>query len=395
MKQAKIIIGANFGDEGKGLATDYFSNICLEEKQKNLVICHNGGAQKGHTVITPSGLRHVFHHFGSGIFNNSDTYLSEEFILNPILFRKEYEDLKRKGYEPICYINANCRVTTPYDMLINQIIEASRKENKHGSCGVGIFETIFRCNIKDFLLTIRDFSYFHKDLIIHRLINIKENYVLDRLSQLKIENIDINTSKLLSNMNLIYNFIEDVKFMLSKCKIMNEKDIFDLYDSCIFEGSQGLLLDQNNTEYFPHLTPSNTGCKNPSYMIQHYNGDVDVEICYITRSYMTRHGAGNFKTECKKEDINNSIIDITNIPNDFQGIIRYGKIELDDFKNRIKLDYESFYNKAKKSLFITHLNETDNKLCTTIGNIDINDLNVDFIYKSNLMTRENIETIKY
>ena len=99
MKDIKIVIGANWGDEGKGLMTDYFS-----QKPNSIVICSNGGAQRGHTVVTPNKVRHVFHHFGSGTFNLADTYLSEDFICNPIIFRQEYNELKHLGYYPNIYI---------------------------------------------------------------------------------------------------------------------------------------------------------------------------------------------------------------------------------------------------------------------------------------------------
>ncbi len=80
MKDIKIVIGGSFGDEGKGLITNYFS-----QKKNSIVICSNGGAQRGHTVTSPDGIRHVFHHFGSGTFNGAATYLPEDFILNPIM----------------------------------------------------------------------------------------------------------------------------------------------------------------------------------------------------------------------------------------------------------------------------------------------------------------------
>ena len=92
MKDIKIVIGANWGDEGKGLMTDYFS-----QKPNTIVVCSNGGAQRGHTVVTLDSIRHVFRHFGSGTFNGASTYLSEDFICNPIIFRQEYEELKTLG----------------------------------------------------------------------------------------------------------------------------------------------------------------------------------------------------------------------------------------------------------------------------------------------------------
>ena len=63
MKTVKIVIGANFGDEGKGLMTDYFAS----KNNNSIVVMHNGGAQRGHTVVTPEGIRHVFHHFPQGL----------------------------------------------------------------------------------------------------------------------------------------------------------------------------------------------------------------------------------------------------------------------------------------------------------------------------------------
>jgi adenylosuccinate synthase len=77
------VIGAFFGDEGKGLMTDYLAN---KLGKNTLVIRYNGGAQAGHTVATTCGRRHVFKHFGSGCFLEAPSYLSEFFICNPILF---------------------------------------------------------------------------------------------------------------------------------------------------------------------------------------------------------------------------------------------------------------------------------------------------------------------
>jgi adenylosuccinate synthase len=64
------------------------------------------------------------------------------------------------------------------------------------------------------------------------------------------------------------------------------------------------------------------------------NKSCEIEVCYVTRTYITRHGAERFDTECNKSEINDHIIDLTNIPNPFQDSIRYGFID-DDIKNRI------------------------------------------------------------
>ena len=61
-KTAQVVIGAQFGDEGKGRVTDYYA---AEVGRDGIVIRFNGGAQAGHTVVAPEGLRHVFSHVGS------------------------------------------------------------------------------------------------------------------------------------------------------------------------------------------------------------------------------------------------------------------------------------------------------------------------------------------
>ena len=55
MKHAKIVIGANYGDEGKGLMTDYFCREAVSRGDTCLSVCTNGGPQRGHTVVTPEG----------------------------------------------------------------------------------------------------------------------------------------------------------------------------------------------------------------------------------------------------------------------------------------------------------------------------------------------------
>lgn len=383
MKTAKIVIGANFGDEGKGLMTDYFANEAKKQNQSCLVVCHNGGSQRGHTVVSPSGLRHVFHHFGSGNFEGADTYLSSEFIVNPIIFNKELSELKREEAITKCFVDRNCYITTPFDMMINQIVEEYRGNSKHGSCGLGIFETIVRSRT-DKSYTVYEFSNTPICDMRASLDNTATEYLPYRLKQLGIENIPAKWAEILSSKDdIIENFINDFLFMLDNVQITNS-DIVDDYDYVIFEGAQGLLLDQNNLSYMPHLTPSNTGIKNPLDII----GDrqVDVEVCYVSRTYMTRHGAGRFDTECKKSDINKNIVDLTNIPNPFQDTIRYGMLMLDDLKNRIISDLGSA--NVNKSIAITHLNEygvEQNELKKIFSEFDI--------YVSDGMTHNDVYLI--
>ena len=384
MKIAKIVIGSNYGDEGKGLMTDYFANEAKEQNKSCLVVCHNGGSQKGHTVVSPSGLRHVFHHFGSGNIEGADTYLSSEYIVNPIIFNKELSELKRKDVVTKCYVNKNCRMTTPFDMMINQIVEEYRGSDKHGSCGLGIFETIVRIDKTNRKFTVEQIANTSIQEMKIIFDEIATKYVPYRLKQLGVEKIPVRWVQILSNKDsIIENFINDFMMMLDNIVIVDD-NIIDKYDYVIFEGAQGLLLDQNNMDYMPHLTPSNTGLKNPLEIIG--ERDADIEVCYVSRTYMTRHGAGRFDSECNKFDINPKIIDLTNVPNPYQDAIRYGTLDLNELKNRIDLDLCG--RNMKKSIAITHCNEYE---------IDTSELMKIFdeftIYLSDGMTNKDIEKI--
>ena len=313
MKDIKIVIGANFGDCGKGLMTDYFS-----QKPNSIVVCSNGGAQRGHTVTTPDGIRHVFHHFGSGTFNNASTYLSEDFIVNPIIFKQEYDELIKLGYIPNVYINQNCMLTTPFDMMANQIIEENRGKNKHGSCGLGIFETI-----KRYKAGVTDVDN-----------HIREYY----LEQFERENIILTDewSRIFFDNGIFEHFLDDWDFM-----------------------NNHSLTISDNTEYFPHLTPSNTGIENPKRIIENveWNDEINIETCYVSRTYLTRHGAGKFPSECNKRFINEYMFDKTNVPNPFQDTLRYGTLDLRELYSRCSDDVGNFGD--EKSIAVTHCNEYD------------------------------------
>lgn len=338
MSNIKVVIGSNFGDEGKGLMTDYFAS----KVDNGVVVRFCGGTQAGHTVVTPDGNhRHVFGHIGAGAFAGLPTYLSSFFIVNPMTFYKEYTKLASLIDIPTIYIDEDSVVTTPYDMMINQIAEIVRGNLKHGSCGLGINETIER-SIKEesLLLKVRDLE--NESLVRRKLNNIKDIYVFKRLEQLgiKAENIPERYKDLIFNKGIIEAYINDVNFLLRTVKI-NNINILNSFNSIVFEGSQGLLLDQSH-EYFPHVTRSNTGLKNVREIInnlvrgQGYQ-EGKIEVVYTTRAYMTRHGAGLFYSELPEKPYK-KIEDLTNVPNPYQGALRFGLLDVDLLSKTIKDD---------------------------------------------------------
>jgi adenylosuccinate synthase len=84
---------------------------------------------------------------------------------------------------------------------------------------------------------------------------------------------------------------------------------------------------------------------------------------------MTRHGAGPMEEECAKADINASIVDATNMPNDWQGSLRFGFLKTDSLYRRIAGDF-SRYENATANMVFTQLNYTNGKLATGIDTFE-------------------------
>ena len=369
--KADIVIGANFGDEGKGFAVDYLCSIVPKEWKK-LGVLTNGGPQRAHTVVTPEGYRHVFHHFSSGSFVGADTFCSEHFIVNPVLFIEEYAELNRKfNLAPKVFIHKNCIMTTIFDMMINQVIEKSRGNTKHGSCGLGIFETLYRNQTPRFgfkdkfcfnplAMTVGEFANMNYLSRYNFLTYVRDDYMRARFSSFKgTLSVDAEFEKLFKESGLITHFLNDFEAML-QIAVLVDNSIFNNYDYACFENGQGLLLDKDNMDYYPHLTPSNTGSKIPKEICKEV-GIKQYDLYYITRTYMTRHGVGRFDTECAKFEINPNMIDMTNVPNPWQDNLRYGKLDLDDLRARIRkdskdniVDSDAFF---RVYTFMTHRNE--------------------------------------
>lgn len=351
MPKVKVIIGANYGDEGKGLATNYFSNEAKASNQSCLNVLFNGSCQRGHTVELKDGTRHVFHHFGSGTFAGAATYFDEDFIVNPIFFVEEYTELRDKyGVEPVCYLNPRCRVGVPYDAFINQLLEASRGDQKHGSCGLGVWETVCRYD-SIYSLTFEDMVLLSDELLDEYLNDIASQYVESVLFENGVYSRLHGILELCQNEQLRTEYIKALRAMQHLVEPAEFEDLVKQYDVIVFEGGQGLALDQDSVEMWPHVTASATGSRVPVVMCKDAGID-DVEVVYVTRTYFTRHGAGPFPTECPREELGLQYEDETNVYNPHQGSIRYGRFDEGEFRWRVKKDMED--DGSNYSLFVTH-----------------------------------------
>lgn len=327
--KAVAVIGAGFGDEGKGAMVD---RLAAPYGEDALVVRFNGGAQAGHTVVAPDGRRHVFSHFGAGSFSGAPTWLSRFFAVNPILHRKEAERLAALGVSPVLFVDPRCDVTTPYDMIINQMAEEMRGQDRHGSVGVGYGETIERHTRAEFATSAGILHDRHAMRATLR--RIRDEWVPARLARLGIYAVSPERLELLRGDGLIEHFVDDALAFRDGISLRSA-DALAGPARIVFEGAQGLLLDQDRG-WFPYVTRSNTGLKNV-LSIAKEAGIAHIDAIYATRGYKTRHGAGPLPHETAEYPWP-GIRDETNIHNDWQGSLRFGLLDIDRLAKDIRTD---------------------------------------------------------
>lgn len=343
MEKAYIGIGAGFGDEGKGNITD----ILCSRNPSTINIRFNGGSQAAHTVVTPEGRKHAFHHLGAGTFTGAPTYLGKEFLVNPFTFDKERRSLETEfGIVSTVYVNPECNVTTLWDMYINQAVETMRGKERHGSCGLGINETVHRSKYEEYRITVMDLV--SPERLYKKLNKIQNDYVPMRLKykyHISLNDLPEKYKALITNeeninMTMFYSFEFTKNVQIMGDYILNK------YDTGVFEGAQGLMLDQGYERFWPNVTTSNTGIKNVMKILNNINFKGDIEIHYISRCYATRHGRGLFPTEVKGLPYKR-IVDRTNVPNEFQESLRFGILDTDLLIEAINRDLQDLNLPAK------------------------------------------------
>ncbi len=390
-RQVTAVIGRGFGDEGKGLATDW---LCVD-KMNSIVVKHNGGAQAGHTVDLKDGRRFVFHQLGSGSFRGADTFWARTYYPDLYKLYEEIESFKLlSGIKPVIYADIDTNVTIILDVIMNHAIETLRAQNRHGSCGMGINEADLRTKA-GYGIKISELANMSLHELVIRMQSIRKEYYAYRISELGIKKLHIEYEELLNSDAVIENAARLMLNNLSYVRLKRAIDFLPYKENVVFETGQGLLLDGCNEKYFPNVTASRTGLTNILTILDECGMELD-EAIYVTRCYITRHGAGLLEHEVSKEEIAHNLIDLTNQTNEWQGSLRFGLFDSwDDLLEPICDDIECNAGFYKKSLLITHLNETCNNIKLHGKNLDIADIKdlgtIDNIYTSDSKFAEDIK----
>ena len=339
------VIGLGFGDEGKGMVTSYLASYY----NNPIVVRYSGGHQAGHTV-NHNGIKHTFAHFGSGTLQGCPTYWSKYCTVEPDTLLGELLvliDEMGEDFDGIkIYIHEECPVTTPFDIYHNQKLEV---EKMHGTCGVGFGDTLER-EADHFHLQFSDL--YNPTILKIKLEQIRKYYGLFHV----LKDIDIEPfMKAVEVLNDRTKFPRDVIIPVKDNEIPS-------HPNSIYEGSQGLLLDQD-IGFFPNVTRSNVGRKRLDEFIYHYD-----EVWYVTRAYQTRHGHGPMTNEEHTLVLQNTTKE-TNLKNKHQGEFRRTILDLDLLNYALEQDARSVRGVQNLYLVITCLDQMVDWRFSQGGNI--------------------------
>lgn len=306
------VLGLGFGDEGKGVVTDYL--VSLHDEPKDVIVARfSGGQQAGHTVCI-GDKRHTFSNIGSGTLRGAATYWSRFCTLDPRGLSVELSIILNKyDLTPTIYIDPEAPVTTPLDKIHNQSNISNRED---GTCGVGV-GTTWQREEDHYSLVYRDLHFPH---IRDAKLKLIERYYLAK-------GIIMSDGDRKDFIRMCDNIVKAPNIHIADRTVLDRNDV-------VFEGSQGLLLDKD-LGFFPHVTRSNVSTLNIGNMHMHPG-----IIWGVTRAYSTRHGTGPFHTVDTKCDPGTKE---NNKYNKFQGEFRTGVLNLDWLKYGI--DREPYIRK--------------------------------------------------
>lgn len=277
-----VIVGAQWGDEGKGKIVDLLTQYA------DIVVRFQGGSNAGHTIVL-KGEKFVFHLIPSGIlYENKKCIIGNGVVLDPVVLIDEIDQLKKRGYlkdDSQLIISDESHIVLPYHRRIDI---AREKIFKIGTTGRGIGpayeDKVARCGIRmaDFL----DEKVFRRKL--EENIAQKNLYLIQILKEEGFEGSKI--------FNEYMNFKKRLeKYVANTSLILYEE--MQKGKNILFEGAQGTLLDLDHGTY-PYVTASNTIAGNAC--IGAGIGPTMIHsVIGVAKAYTTRVGEGPFPTELK------------------------------------------------------------------------------------------------
>ena len=282
MAKSVVVIGTQWGDEGKGKIVDWLTD------QAQAVVRFQGGHNAGHTLVI-NGKKTVLHLIPSGILRDKVMcYIGNGVVLSPQALLKEMDQLQAAGIDVYgrLKISESCPLILPYHEAIDQARELAKGEAKIGTTGRGIGPA-------------------YEDKVARRAIRVQDIFYPERLAEKLREVLDYHNFVLKNYFNAptvdFQQTLDETLLLAERIKplVMDvSRALFEANkagDSLLFEGAQGALLDIDHGTY-PFVTSSNciagAACAGAGVGPQMLN-----YVLGITKAYTTRVGAGPFPTE--------------------------------------------------------------------------------------------------
>lgn len=287
MAKNVVVVGAQWGDEGKGKIVDWLTS------KVDGVVRFNGGNNAGHTIVV-NGNKTVLRLIPSGVMHPTmQCYLGNGVVFSPSAFFSELDQLKEHGMdaESRLHVSGNCALLMPYHVALDHARENNLDKKKIGTTGRGIGPAY---EDKVARRTVRVADLYNVPFFEERVRTALEYHNFELTHFLHAEALDPQKviDEVLGFADRLKPRVMDVSHTLNK--LMAEGKQF------LFEGAQGSMLDIDHGTY-PFVTSSNTvagyATAGAGVGPHHLN-----YVLGITKAYCTRVGAGPFPTELLDEE---------------------------------------------------------------------------------------------
>jgi len=305
------VVDLGYGDSGKGTVVDW---LCAGG-EVDAVVRFNGGAQAAHNVVTPDGRHHVFAQFGSGTFTAGvRTHLSRFALVDPLALVAEADHLAAVGVPDALdrvTVDRRAMLTTPYHAAANRARETARGARRHGSCGMGIGETVA------YALAHGEDAPRAGDCDDPATLAGKLRRLGDRLAA------ELGPLPAPS----VGACVEAFGAFACRVALVDGGHLRRLLRAgrVVFEGAQGVLLDEWHG-FHPFTTWSTTTFANVDALLNEAGMPGEVIRLGVLRTYATRHGPGPFVTE--DPSLTAALPDRHNGWGRWQGGFRVGHLDL-------------------------------------------------------------------
>ena len=283
MKKVDVLLGLQWGDEGKGKVVDVLT------PNYDVVTRFQGGPNAGHTLVF-EGQKYVLRSIPSGIFQgNTVNIIGNGVVLDPALFKEEVEALEASGHDLTkrLYISKKAHLILPTHRLLDAAYEAAKGKGKIGTTGKGIGPTYTDKTSRNGVRVgdiLDSFDEKYKAAVDkHKAIlkSLNFEYDLEPLEKKWFEGLEkLKQFQFIDSEHVINNYLKEDKPVLA-------------------EGAQGTMLDVDFGSY-PFVTSSNTICAGACTGLGVAPRNIN-EVYGIFKAYCTRVGSGPFPTELHDE----------------------------------------------------------------------------------------------